>query len=245
MPAHLLRPLNRLLRGAALALGLLCAGAAAAATTVDGRVQRVVDGDSLWLAPAGDGAAPIEVRLKGIDAPEICQTHGPAAKAALEEQVAGQAVRLRLEGRDTHGRQLGTLFVGERNINRVLVQEGHAWSARYKWDRGPYVADERMAKALNRGFNAAGGAVLPRDFRRTHGPCQDAAPVAVAPAAARPGAEPAAAPVAAAPYRCDGRTRCPQMRSCAEATWFLQHCPGVEMDGDRDGVPCETQWCRP
>ncbi len=44
-------------------------------------------------------------------------------------------------------------------------------------------------------------------------------------------------------YSCDGRKRCPQMSSCEEATWFLEHCPGMEMDGDHDGVPCEDQWC--
>ena len=44
-------------------------------------------------------------------------------------------------------------------------------------------------------------------------------------------------------YRCDGRTSCSQMTSCAEATWFINHCPGTQMDGDRDGVPCERQWC--
>lgn len=44
-------------------------------------------------------------------------------------------------------------------------------------------------------------------------------------------------------FRCDGRTRCGQMTSCAEAKYFLQHCPGTEMDGDGDGVPCEQQWC--
>jgi hypothetical protein len=44
-------------------------------------------------------------------------------------------------------------------------------------------------------------------------------------------------------FKCDGRTRCNQMTSCAEAKWFLEHCPGVEMDGDHDGVPCEQQWC--
>lgn len=43
--------------------------------------------------------------------------------------------------------------------------------------------------------------------------------------------------------RCDGRTRCSQMTSCAEAKFFLGNCPGVEMDGDHDGVPCEQQWC--
>lgn len=44
-------------------------------------------------------------------------------------------------------------------------------------------------------------------------------------------------------FRCDGRTHCSQMRSCSEAKFFLARCPGVQMDGDGDGVPCEQQWC--
>ncbi|WP_033053075.1 MULTISPECIES: excalibur calcium-binding domain-containing protein [unclassified Pseudomonas] len=48
----------------------------------------------------------------------------------------------------------------------------------------------------------------------------------------------------AARFKCDGRKRCSQMTSCAEAKNFLQNCPGMEMDGDDDGIPCETQWCR-
>ena len=47
-----------------------------------------------------------------------------------------------------------------------------------------------------------------------------------------------------APVKCDGRKYCSQMTSCAEAKNFLQNCPGMEMDGDNDGIPCETQWCR-
>ena len=45
-------------------------------------------------------------------------------------------------------------------------------------------------------------------------------------------------------FSCDGRTRCSQMNSCEEATYFVRNCPRVEMDGDGDGVPCESQWCR-
>jgi hypothetical protein len=44
-------------------------------------------------------------------------------------------------------------------------------------------------------------------------------------------------------YKCDGRTYCSQMTSCEEATYFLRNCPGVKMDGNNDGVPCERQWC--
>jgi cold shock CspA family protein len=47
----------------------------------------------------------------------------------------------------------------------------------------------------------------------------------------------------ASTFRCDGRRFCSQMTSCAEAKYFLQHCPNTEMDGDHDGVPCEQQWC--
>lgn len=44
-------------------------------------------------------------------------------------------------------------------------------------------------------------------------------------------------------FRCDGRTHCSQMTSCAEARYFLANCPDTKMDGDGDGVPCEQQWC--
>lgn len=52
-------------------------------------------------------------------------------------------------------------------------------------------------------------------------------------------------PLLSAPsrYACDGRTMCSQMSSCDEATYFINHCPNTKMDGDRDGVPCESQWC--
>lgn len=50
-------------------------------------------------------------------------------------------------------------------------------------------------------------------------------------------------PRVSSPYRCDGRTRCSQMNSCAEAKFFLTNCPNTQMDGDGDGIPCEQQWC--
>jgi cold shock CspA family protein len=52
-----------------------------------------------------------------------------------------------------------------------------------------------------------------------------------------------AAPAASSGFRCDGRTYCREMTSCAEATFFLRNCPDVKMDGNHDGTPCEEQWC--
>lgn len=41
-------------------------------------------------------------------------------------------------------------------------------------------------------------------------------------------------------FSCDGRQHCSQMRSRAEAEFFLSSCPNTKMDGDHDGVPCEN-----
>ncbi len=45
-------------------------------------------------------------------------------------------------------------------------------------------------------------------------------------------------------YKCDKRKYCSQMRSYEEAKYFLDHCRGVKMDGDGDGIPCERQFRR-
>ncbi|MBU1282834.1 MAG: excalibur calcium-binding domain-containing protein [Gammaproteobacteria bacterium] len=41
-------------------------------------------------------------------------------------------------------------------------------------------------------------------------------------------------------FFCDGRQHCSQMRSRAEAEYFVRNCPNTKMDGDHDGVPCEN-----
>lgn len=72
------------------------------------------------------------------------------------------------------------------------------------------------------------------------------APVATAPSViVRPATAPAPSPVlVTGRFSCDGRKHCTQMKSCAEANYFLANCPGVKMDGDKDGIPCEEQWCQ-
>ena len=69
----------------------------------------------------------------------------------------------------------------------------------------------------------------------------DSAQGAAEPARAR---SPIAESIPSQQFKCDGRTYCSQMTSCQEATFFLQNCPGVKMDGNNDGIPCEKQWCK-
>lgn len=72
----------------------------------------------------------------------------------------------------------------------------------------------------------------------------DRMPAASPAAAAHTGARADRQAASAQALRCDGRRYCSQMTSCAEARFFLANCPDAAMDGNRDGIPCERQWCR-
>jgi endonuclease YncB( thermonuclease family) len=212
-------------------------------TELTGQVSRIVDGDTLWLKTAAD-AEPVVIRIEGIDAPESCQAGGADATQALTKLALNRNVTVRIVARDDFARIVGKVFDGTVDVGDRMVRDGHAWSARFKYDRGPYVAEERMAIALKRGLHAEGGAVMPRDFRQRNGECPHAG---VAPKTSA--TAPAPIVVAAATHdvsgrRCDGRRYCSQMSSCEEATWLAKNCPGVKMDGNNDGVPCEKQWCK-
>ncbi|NRA56190.1 MAG: cold shock domain-containing protein [Gammaproteobacteria bacterium] len=41
-------------------------------------------------------------------------------------------------------------------------------------------------------------------------------------------------------FACDGRQHCSEMASLSEAKFFINHCPDTKMDGDNDGMPCES-----
>jgi endonuclease YncB( thermonuclease family) len=154
---------------------LLAAGAAMAAPaprTLEGVVKRVFDGDTLLVVDAQ--GEPVTIRLNGIDAPEICQPHGPEARQALEELVLNQRVVALTRGQDDAGRTLAKVMRAGSDVGDRMVRDGHAWSYRYRDDKGPYVAQERMALALYRGLHATRQAISPREFRRRHGRCASA-----------------------------------------------------------------------
>jgi endonuclease YncB( thermonuclease family) len=163
--------LQSLLFSAPLACGW---AVAAPAAPVLGTVVRVVDGDTLWLTPPGK--APLVVRLRDMDAPEICQPWGLQARQALVDLALHRQATLRGVARDTHGRTVGSITIEGVDVGPLMVAEGHAWSTRTRYDRGPLVKQERMAKALGRGLHGAGGAIMPRDFRQAQGACPSPTP---------------------------------------------------------------------
>ena len=89
------------------------------------RVAMVNDGDTVTCID--ETGRTVKIRLLGIDAPEFDQPHGRTARNALDQKLASRRVRVAGTARDQHGRLLGTLWLEERDLNRELVAEGHAW----------------------------------------------------------------------------------------------------------------------
>ena len=135
-----------------------------------GWVTKVVDGDTLHVQPAQGGASQ-KLRIKGIDAPEVCQAWGMQSREALARLVWGQRVTVQLNDVDDHGRWLANVFVNGEDVGARLVAQGHAWSYQFRRDPGPYVFQQQQA-AINRlGLFGQPQAMRPREFRQRHGPC--------------------------------------------------------------------------
>jgi endonuclease YncB( thermonuclease family) len=123
-----------------------------------------IDGDSLKV-----GAT--EVRLFGIDAPELSQTCskrgqpwpcGSEAARQLSNLVDGRLLNCDSMGIDKHGRTVARCRSGGIDINRTMVATGYAVAyRRYSMD---YVSAEESAKVSKRGI-WSGTFELPSDVR--------------------------------------------------------------------------------
>ena len=145
-------------------------GDAFAARAYVGNVSHVTDGDTLWVQP-DRGGPPRKLRIDGIDAPEICQPGGEAARNALAQHVLNHRVRVSVRRNDMYGRGLARIQLEGRDIGALMVSAGQAWSYRWRRDAGPYAAEESVARQHHLGLFVSGQPEQPRDFRKRHGSC--------------------------------------------------------------------------
>lgn len=89
--------------------------------TETGIVERVVDGDTIIV----NGSS---VRLLGINTPEKGEKFSDNATSFLEEKVLGKKVTLKFgkEKYDRYKRKLSYVFIGRKNINKEIVEQGYA-----------------------------------------------------------------------------------------------------------------------
>jgi len=198
-----------------------------------GEVVAVTDGDTIKVLDGGN--VQHKIRLSGIDAPERAQPFGNASRKHLASLVAGKDVRVETLKKDRFGRMLGKVWVQPpdcpncgwtQNANLAQIQSGMAWWYRdyakdqSMEDREHYKSAAQKAREEGLGLWSEAGPIPPWAWRR--------------------GQRNPAGTEALADSQCGNKFYCRDMSSCEEAKFYLQQCGRSPLDGDRDGVPCES-----
>ena len=219
-----------------LAIPFVALVASMAVADISGKVVAVTDGDTIKILD--NSRVQHKVRLTGIDAPEKAQPFGNASRKNLASMVAGKDVRVETLKNDRYGRVLGKVWVQPQNcsgcgqtLNANLAQilAGMAW-----WYQD-YARDQPAQDRVR--YESA----VKEARQRKLGLWSEPAPIP--PWAWRRGQRAPSKSVVVADTQCGSKRYCREMTSCEEAKFYLQKCGRSSLDGDSDGVPCESM-CR-
>jgi endonuclease YncB( thermonuclease family) len=94
------------------------------APSVPGSVASVHDGDTVTLAGEKED---VRIRLYGIDAPELSQAHGKAARDYLASIIENKAVSVEVIDIDRYGRSVGVITADNESVNLKMLETGNAW----------------------------------------------------------------------------------------------------------------------
>ena len=128
-----------------------------------GRVVGVSEGDVVKVRDVN--RVKHAVRLQCIDAPELGQAYGEAARDHLAALVSGRVVKVRGEAGDPGTRITGELQLGAINVNLRMVDDGYAWKHPKDACGGAYEDAESAARTAGRGLWQTGSPVPPWEFK--------------------------------------------------------------------------------
>lgn len=103
-------------------------------SVINGKVVRVVDGDTFRMIPYGsvppgvkinfDGSVP--VRIYGFDAPELYESFGTSAKQSLYELIWDREVEIHIKAIDKYGRIVASVYCDGINVGVEQKSRGYS-----------------------------------------------------------------------------------------------------------------------
>jgi endonuclease YncB( thermonuclease family) len=200
---------------------------------ITGCVVSVADGDTLSVLD--EARRQTRVRLAEIDTPESGQSYGNRAKQTLSDLAFGKSVRVVKQDTDRYGRTVGRVYAGSIDVNAEMVRQGAAWVYR-KYNRDPSLLRlEQEAREARRGLWALPEVerTPPWEWRAGERSGRDRTTTGPVP-------PPDLSRAKASGFTCGAKRYCREMSSCAEARFYLTQCGLSRLDGDGDGIPCES-----
>jgi len=188
------------------------------------------------LVPDGASYKQVKVRLGEIDTPESRQPYGNRARQALSDLAFNQQARVVVQDTDRYGPHRGAGLRGRRGRERGTGEAGGRLGVPQVRPGSSPVPTGGAGQGRQAGtVGTAGNRTLPAlDWRKNACPMSAAWPAPASPAASAPTA------ATSGGFTCAGKRYCREMTSCEEAKFYLTRCGVGSLDGNRDGVPCET-----
>ena len=94
----------------------------------EGRVIKVIDGDTIWVRTNNKH---IKIRISYIDAPELKQTYGVRSKNFLTNLILDKNVQINANKKDRYNRHLGEVYIHNVDesvfVNAKMLKSGNAW----------------------------------------------------------------------------------------------------------------------
>ena len=151
----------------AITLATTCLAGPPAATekALTLKVVGVHDGDT--ITGVNQANEQVKVRLDAIDAPELKQPFGQAAKKALGDKVFGKTVTVTTKKKDRYGRTVGHILLGKRDINLEMLEDGMAWHYREYSKNQRLQQAEDEARAKKKGLWKDPNPMAPWDWRKS------------------------------------------------------------------------------
>ncbi len=192
-----------------------------------GKVVAIHDGDTLTALQRGRA---IRLRLNAVDAPELHQPYGQQSRTSLSSLCYGRYATIEPEERDKYGRVVARVKCGGLDVNAEQIRRGMAWHyIKYSQNTGLEQL-ETEARQRKRGLWSSSHPEPPWEYRHREDPGSQGPPKL---SRRLPGSR-----------HCGTKRYCSQMETCGEAIYYLRRCGLHTLDGNGDGIPCESL-CRP
>ncbi len=183
------------------------------------KIVGVSDGDTVTCLTAEK--EQIKIRLYQIDAPESGQDFGQRSKQALSNMIFSKQVTIKTHGQDRYKRTVGTIYLGNKDINLEMIKQGMAWVYPQFAKDKVYFAAHDQAKAGKVGLWQQ-AAIPPWEWRKNKTGQQNTQSTKNT------------------AFTCGTKQYCRQMSSRDEAKFYLKTCGVTSLDGNNDGVPCNS-----
>lgn len=130
------------------------------------KVTKITDGDTIHAVDKHGHT--IKLRLLHIDAPEISQAFGKESKEHLSRKIMGYYITIEETKPDKRypDRTLGVVYLGGRNINLEMLQDGYAWHYSQFSHVVMYEEAEKKARKWQRGLWKEKNPLEPWEYRK-------------------------------------------------------------------------------